>query len=134
MNYILDACTIIAITKQEQGHEIVESLINKAINNEINLFMHQINLLEVYKYISKYYNELAAEIMKDEIEKLPIAIIKDFNIKSASGFLIKFKVSIADSIALSTAQRFDAELVTADYHDMKQIEQFNPDSKFLWIR
>ena len=131
---VLDACAVIAVAKQEQGHEVVTSLFTKAINNNASLFIHQINLLEVYNYISKYHNTLAADTMSEEIKKLPITVVKDFSMKYASKFYIMHKVSIADSIALATAQEYNAILVTADYHDMKQIERIETLQKFLWIR
>lgn len=110
-NYVLDACAIIAIAKQEQGHEIVSSLFTKALSNSANLFIHQINLLEVYNYISKYHNSIAADTMNEEIKKLPVTVLKDFNMKYASKFYVAYKVPIADSIALAIAQEYNAILV-----------------------
>jgi len=133
-HYVLDACAIIAIAKLEQGHETVNSLFTKAINNKAGLLMHQINLLEVYNYIAKYHSATAADTMLNEIMKLPITIVKDFNLKCASRFYTAHKVSIADSIALATAHEYNAKLVTADYHDMKQIELADASPQFLWIR
>ena len=133
-HYVLDACAIIALAKQEQGYETVASLFTKAINNKASLFIHQINLLEVYNYISKHHNSQAADAMSDEIKKLPITVVKDFNMKYASRFFIAHKVSMADSIALATAQEYNAKLVTVDYHDMKPIERTDTHPQFLWIR
>ena len=55
--YILDACSLIAVLADEDGSENVTSLIQDAINKKIILKMNQINLLEVYYYLCRKYNQ-----------------------------------------------------------------------------
>jgi predicted nucleic acid-binding protein len=46
----------------------------------------------------------------------------------------QYKISFADIFALATAATTDAILVTADHHEMDEIEKKEPRIKFLWIR
>jgi len=46
--FVLDACSLIALLTNEDGADVVKDLLEKAINNEINILMHRINFLEVY--------------------------------------------------------------------------------------
>jgi hypothetical protein len=66
MNYVLDACAIIAFLDKEEGAEIVNDLFEQASVREITLFVHAVNLTEVY------YDRLYAcpELADDILEKL----------------------------------------------------------------
>ena len=42
--YILDACALIALLRDETGADIVADIINKANNNDVLVLMHKANL------------------------------------------------------------------------------------------
>jgi len=46
--YVLDACALIAYINNEQGAEVIENIVIDAIEDNINLMMHKLNLFEVY--------------------------------------------------------------------------------------
>ena len=46
--YILDACALLALLRDEPGADIVANAINAANNGEAEIIMHKANLLEVY--------------------------------------------------------------------------------------
>jgi predicted nucleic acid-binding protein len=60
--YVLDACGLIAFLSDEEGSEKVESLLKKAERKEHIVYMHQINVLEVYYGIYR-------EVGKDKAEE-----------------------------------------------------------------
>jgi PIN domain nuclease of toxin-antitoxin system len=48
VNYILDACALIAFLNEEPGQEIVADLLKKAQKGEAAIYMSIVNLIEVY--------------------------------------------------------------------------------------
>ena len=48
MNYVLDACALLAFLNDEEGAERIEDLLNKSATDDISVSMSIINLLEVY--------------------------------------------------------------------------------------
>ena len=71
-NYILDACSLIALLTNEDGVDTVKNLLQKAINGEINVLMHKVNFFEVYYYTYKKYGEKTALKLVDDIKLTPI--------------------------------------------------------------
>jgi predicted nucleic acid-binding protein len=54
-------------------------------------------------------------------------------IKSAAGFKARFRISMADAVALALAEKHSAPLVTCDHHEFDPIET-SGQARFLWIR
>jgi PIN domain nuclease of toxin-antitoxin system len=50
MNYVLDACAMIAVLDGEEGADIVKELFEKAEAGEVTVSMHAVNVLEVYSW------------------------------------------------------------------------------------
>ncbi len=46
--YILDACSLIAYLNDEKGADNVKDLLIKSGNDECSLYIHMINLYEIY--------------------------------------------------------------------------------------
>lgn len=65
--YVLDACALIAFLNDEAGADVVEELLRKSNHQEPNLFLHRLNLLEVYYGI---YREVGPEISEQTLEKI----------------------------------------------------------------
>jgi predicted nucleic acid-binding protein len=66
MNYVLDACAVIALLDGEEGAEIVKDLFEKAEAGKITVYIHSVNLLEVY------YDRIRAinlEVAEEFLEK-----------------------------------------------------------------
>lgn len=56
------------------------------------------------------------------------------NLMQAAGFFkTKYRVSLADSIALALAQQLDARLVSTDHHEFDTIEKAGI-IQLLWLR
>jgi predicted nucleic acid-binding protein len=135
--YILDACAIIASLKNEDGAEKVENIfISQKKSNDIKIVMHKLNLLEVYYDVIKRCGETAAKNVLSEIKRNPIQIISQFSnsvFLEAGKLKAKYRISLADSIALSMAYLQNGALVTSDHHEFDIIEQKEKIS-FCWIR
>jgi len=135
--YVLDACAIIASLKNEEGANKVENIfISQKKSNDMQIIMHKINLLEVYYDVVKRCGEAAAKNVLAEIKRNPIKIISLFSNQlffEAGKLKAKYRISLADSIALSLTYLQKGILVTSDHHEFDIIEQKEKIS-FYWIR
>jgi predicted nucleic acid-binding protein len=135
MNYLLDACSLIAVFNSEPGAEIVLDLLEKARTGTICLSMNIVQLLEVYYdrlYIS---GEYGARIRVEAILDEPINIIDTISYQvmyEAGRFKTSYSMSLADAIAAATARSISATLVTKD-NEMKPAEETGEFS-VLWLK
>jgi predicted nucleic acid-binding protein len=135
MNYVLDACAVIAFLDGEQGDDTVQDLLERAEAKEITVYIHTVNLLEVY-YDRLYRTPDLADEILDTLYASPIVILDTVSsalIREAGKMKRLYKPSLADSFALAAALLMRAALVTADHHDLDSIES-QVSIPFLWIR
>ena len=135
-SYILDACALIAYFKKEPGSDIVLQFFEQANIEHISLFMHRVNLLEVYYGFYRDDGRRKAEaVLKDSLS-LPIMFVDDLEerlFREAGRLKAAYDISFADSFALSLASILKEPLITADHHDFEKIEH-KETIKFSWIR
>jgi len=113
--YILDACALIAVLNKEKGAESVKEILEKARNNTVKIYMNKVNLLEVYYGILREYGEETADNIISEVYCSPVKIIdklSDKVFKHAGILKSKYKISLADSIALAESINKKGELIT----------------------
>lgn len=121
MNFVFDACALIAFLRGEVGSEVVESIL---ISYENYCLVHAINLCEVYyDFIRAQNEEVALEAVNDLIS---IGIIvrdyMDFSFWQEAGRIkAKNNMSLADCFAIATAIREKATFVTSDHREFDQI-------------
>jgi len=136
IDYLLDACAVLAFYDKEQGWETVLGLLDRAERGEINAGIHSVNLTEVYyDRIRKTGLERADVIIRNLIssslniiETLPPAIIRE-----AALFKTPGKMSLADSFLAAAAVCTGATLVTADWDELEPIAEQGK-IPFLWLR
>ena len=136
MRYVLDASALIALLKNEAGSTAVSDLLNAAYKGEVQIFMHKLNLLEVYYDVYRFRGRELAEKIVTEVKNRPVTIvsqISDAVFSEAGRLKSSYKISLADSIALAEAGVSEAELVTADHHEFDAVEKAESLS-FFWIR
>jgi predicted nucleic acid-binding protein len=132
---VLDACSLLAFFQNEPGAEKVESLLKSAQRDEIQLYLHKINFLEVY-YKVMQKDAAKAKLIYDTILHLPILIrtdISDEVFEEAARLKVRYKVSLADSIALAVASINQMTLVTCDHNELDRVDE-SENIKFEWIR
>jgi predicted nucleic acid-binding protein len=83
----LDACALIAVLAMEKGADNIKKLFQKTIDRQIVLMMSKFNFLEVYYKIYRAYGK--KDTLTDEV------------FKEAGRLKSKYKISIADSIAVA---------------------------------
>jgi predicted nucleic acid-binding protein len=130
---ILDACALIAYFNDEPGADLVESILQQAPIVQISA----INLLEIaYDSIRTTGQTEAAKEVINATSQLPIQICWQVDqqiIETAARFKTRFRISLADSLALATATSQDAPLATTDHHEFEPIEAAGL-TRILWIR
>jgi predicted nucleic acid-binding protein len=117
MNYILDACALIAALKREQGWEKVYTLIIRADAGDIRLYMHIVTALEVYYSIWREQGPEAAQDMLDIVDTTAIQITADMSLphfREAGRLKATYRMSLADTFVCAAASRLFATVVTAD--------------------
>jgi predicted nucleic acid-binding protein len=135
-SYVIDACALIAYFHNEQGALNVAEIFRQIADEKAIIFMHKVNLLEVYYDTIKRKNESFAKVIFDKICQKPVKIISDISdplLFEAGRLKASYKISIADSIALATAFIYESELVTCDHHELDKIAS-KENIKFFWIR
>jgi PIN domain nuclease of toxin-antitoxin system len=136
IRYILDACALIALLKDEAGAEEVSAIFNEAFKGDALISMNKINLLEVYYDVYRSTDRETADNVVFELKKRPIAIVSEISdavFTEAGRLKATYRISLADSIALAEALVSDGLLVTADHHEFESVEK-HEDMHFCWIR
>ncbi len=134
--FVLDACAVIAFFNDEEGADKVEQLLWQGERAPNSLFMHEINLLEIYYGV---YRDESKELAKQTYVKvlnLPIRVVRGLRknvFKEAGRLKAVYKISLADSIALAEAKIRKIPLVTCDHHEFDPIQDKN-ELNFFWIR
>ena len=134
--YVLDACSVIAYYAKEPGWDVVRKIIDDAIADNAELYMHKVNLFEVFYDAWKTQSEADAISTLTKFRALPVSVIDIFTdelMTEATRFKTTHRISVADAFALGLAKLENAALVTSDHHEFDPIEAAG-DATFLWIR
>jgi len=135
MDYVLDACALIALFNEEEGADTVAELMSQAGNGECRLFMSSIQVMEVY--YDRIYIKGAeyANTVLESIYASPITVLSDISrdiIKDAGRFKTSYSMSFADTFAVAVAKSLGAALVTKD-SEMKEAEEAG-EYAVLWLK
>ena len=134
--YVLDTCALVAFFNDENGADVVESILLKAINGECVVIMNKYNLLEAYYGYLRANDEAFAENILRVVEDSSVFIsdvLTNDIFRQAGKLKASYKISLADSIVLAQALVDNAIIVTSDHHELDIIERDGA-IEFLWIR
>lgn len=134
--FVLDACALIANLSGEAGGERVEQLLDRARHNEIRLFLHALNLYEIYyPYLRTTGHEVAESVWSD-VMAMPVEISYTFDeplVRKAAEIKAYHRLSVADSFLLAQAVLLNAKVITSDHHEFDVVEPTGL-VRFEWIR
>jgi predicted nucleic acid-binding protein len=137
MKYVLDACAVIAAVFAEDGGHIVKDLIDSAERGEHEVFMCNINLLEVYYGVLRDIGAEYAEEILESVRASAIHVVGALDderiFREAGRIKASYKLSLADAVVIAYAASEHCILATSDHHEMNPTEQ-NEDIEFCWIR
>lgn len=131
--YLLDSCAVITASDFEEGYQVVQKIFD---DKNSKILMHKYNLLEAYYITLKRQGKKIADEIVSLLKLSDVKIIVEFDdniFYEAARFKATYKVSLADAIALATAVKLDASLVTSDHHEFDIIEK-TENIKFIWTR
>ena len=116
---VFDACALIALAEREEGADLLASFL---ANDEDTVFVHSINLCEVYYRSHRMDSKEDAIALIEGFLNLGVILRDDMDVEfwQLAGDLkaIHKRVSLADCCAVTLANRLDAELVTSDHHEL----------------
>ncbi len=134
--FVLDACAMIAFLNDEEGAQKVEQLLSQGDRAPNTLFIHEINLLEIYYGVYRDESKELAEQTYIKVRNMPIKVgtgLRKNVFKEAGRLKAISKISLADSVALAEAKIRRIPLVTCDHHEFDPIQDRN-ELDFFWIR
>ncbi len=133
--FVLDACALIALLKNEKGAGIVAAAYKEAESGKARITINRVNLLEVYYGFYHDKGENYAKMIMDGVMRSIVSISEfDKEVFPVAGRLkASYKISLADSIVLAQAIVSNGVLLTADHHEFDAIEG-REDISFQWIR
>ncbi len=122
MNYLLDACALIAYVRGEPGNLIVEDIL---LDSRSSIVIHAINACEAYyDFVRTDGHELAEAVISDAVAA-GVVIAEDLDVslwKAAGDLKAELRrISLADAFALAFARRMDAILVTSDHKEFDKL-------------
>jgi predicted nucleic acid-binding protein len=137
MDYVLDACALLAYLKQEPEAVKVKELFDQADTEPGETVIHIsiINLVEVYYGFIQEKGIEEADRLMQQVDALPfntIDTITDTMYRAASRFKALYSVSLADSFAAATAKSLSAIMVTKD-GEFQALEK-NESLSIMWLK
>ena len=136
MTYILDACSLVALFKKENGADKVKALLEEARTGQHDVFMNIINLIEMNYLFHRALGKEKSAALLEQISLLPIQFISTIDeviFSEASRIKAQYAVPLGDAIGLATVIRLGGTFVTSDHDDLEKIEKAEPLS-FFWFR
>ena len=116
--HILDSSALLALLKKEPGHQLVNNLIRKKIDDGESIFIHQINLIEVLYKIQKISpRELYLDLLKRFVSPFwgKINYLDGEIALMAADLKTKYSfASLGDVIGLSYTKLVEGTFWTAD--------------------
>jgi PIN domain nuclease of toxin-antitoxin system len=123
MQFVLDACAMIAFLRDEAGAEVVQS---RLASEPPVCLAHAVNLCEVFYHFLGEAGEDAARRSLDDLRAVGLTVREDMDEafwQQVGRHKVQYRMSLADAFALSLADRFGAELLTSDRGDFEQVSQ-----------
>ena len=134
MTYVFDACALIAYVRGEPGDAIVEDIL---LDPRSECYIHAINACEVFYDFVRTSEVLVASSVIQDLKGSGIIISEDFDsdLWQPAGVLkanVK-RISLADAIAITFADRIGATLVTSDHKEFDPLVELDL-CEILFIR
>jgi uncharacterized protein len=128
---VLDSYALLAFFGDEPGADFVRSLLLKAEERDLELFMSVVNLGEVWYAIARTATPKTADQYIHEIQGMAISIVDaDWGLtRKAAEYKAMGNIAYGDCFAAALAKNNKAELVTGN----KEFESLEGEIKIAWI-
>jgi len=134
MNYVLDSFAVIAYLQDERGSTKVASILERARRAKAKVYMHTINLGEIFYIAWREEGESTANSVYGIVKMYPVEFSDDLSedlLLSAARLKATYPISYADAFAAALAIKKGAALVTGD-PDFKRLET-DKRIEVLWL-
>ncbi|GFP19468.1 ribonuclease VapC [Candidatus Hakubella thermalkaliphila] len=130
--FVLDSFAVLAYLNDEEGADQVEEILKGARAGEMEVYMHVVNLGEIFYLTMRQEDETAAYKVYGTVRRYPVTFIEDLSedlLLTAGRFKAKNAIAYADTFAAATAKLKDATLVTGD----PEYKPLEGEIDILWI-
>ena len=129
--YCLDAFAVKAFLASEPGGEKVKDLLYAAQKEKVKIYIHTINLLEIYYTTLQDVNKSVADEVLVRIKDMPVEVVpfKVEDIPMIGKIKADHKVSLADAFCIAAAIEKNAAILTGD-PEFKEVER---QVKIIWL-
>jgi len=124
-SYVLDSYALIGYLEDEPFADWLQQLLFSARNDRCRLYVHAIQLGEVYYITLREQGKTIADLAYARIKAFPIVVIDAIGEKlllSAASLKAVFSISYADAYAAALAGMYNAVLLTGD-PEFKSLEE-----------
>lgn len=135
-HYVMDASGLIAYLRQEPGHDLVQRRLESAQKQQEILWMHMVNLCEVYYDAYRRAGKGVADRLLKDVNKLPIHFVRAISrslLQEVGRLKAAGRISLSDAFAVALANLKDGQVISADHHELDSVEA-RGDGRFYWIR
>jgi uncharacterized protein len=133
-SYVLDSYALIGYLENEPFAELIQNLLLSARRKQCHLFLHALQLGEVYYITLREQGKSIADLAYARIRDFPVTlvnIIDEALLLAAATLKASFSLSYADAFAAATAQIHHAVLLTGD-PEFRALEE-NELIKVQWL-
>lgn len=121
MKYVLDACALISLLRNEQGALLVRQALEA---DDSVCLIHAVNLCEVYYDCLRSYDTEATDRLLDNLLACGVLLRNDMDVefwKAAGRLKSRGRIALADCFAVTLAAREEAVLLTSDRHKFEPL-------------
>lgn len=121
MIYILDACAVLSLIKNEAGAKIVRQALEADQNQ---CLIHAVNLCEIYYDCLRCYGKEPTDTLLNKLIEAGLLVRSDMDTefwKAAGNLKSRGRISLADCFAVALTMREDAVLLTSDRHEFEPL-------------
>lgn len=115
--YVLDSYALIGYLEDEPFAGKIETILNKGVKGELQLFLHAIHLGEVYYITLREQGQDSADLAYSRIKAFPTTLINEIDeelLLTAASLKANYPISYADSFAAAISIIYDCPLLTGD--------------------
>lgn len=123
--YVLDSYAVIAYLRDEPGADRVEKILKEAKRDEADVYMHLVNLGEVYYTVFRKEGEALANLVYARVRSYPIEFVDDLSedlLLSAARVKATYSIAYANAFSVATAIKRKGTLVSGD-PELKQLDE-----------
>ncbi len=131
-SYLFDAFPLLCWLQEEPGYKMVDKLFSESEEGKSSIFLHMMNLGEVFYRVGRIAGMKQAEEILGKIRLLPIRVLSvtDDDVMQAARIKARYRISYADAFAVAKAIQTGATVVTGDLEYKAVGKAIN----VLWIK